>query len=354
MIKISSPKIGFSEYYQVFRTLAKHELTSGNNVLKFENMFSTLLSGPNCVAVNSGTSALHLSLIALGVGKGDEVIVPSLTFAATANVVKLVGATPIFADINLESYCIDPDYLETLITSRTKCIIPVHLYGHPADMIAIKKISLKYNLSIIEDCAQAHFASINNKYVGTWGDIGCFSFYSTKNITTAEGGLVTTFSDHVARLIKLLRNQGMETKYSNEIFGYNNRLSDIHAAIGIAQLNRSKKQTLKRIENATFFTKNLPNVITPKIQAGFVHVFHQYVILVPGKRADFLDYMAKNGVQCAIYYPTLVHNLPSFSLPINLPNSSHVSESCVAIPVHPQLSKSDRNKIVDLINEYYK
>jgi perosamine synthetase len=211
-IIFSEPNIGLSEIKAVKKVLKSKFLSSGEQVELFESEFSSYNSVPFSVAVNSGTSALHLSLLALGVGPGDEVIVPAFTFAATANAVSLTGAKPIFCDIENDYYCIEPKQIENLISVKTKAIIPVHLFGHPSDMLSIKALATKHNCYVIEDAAQAHGASIAGKMAGSWGDVGCFSFYPTKNMTSGEGGMVTTHSYGLVRKIKLLRNQGMDKR----------------------------------------------------------------------------------------------------------------------------------------------
>ncbi|HEU5448233.1 MAG TPA: DegT/DnrJ/EryC1/StrS family aminotransferase, partial [Acidimicrobiia bacterium] len=235
-IPAAKPIIGDDERAAVDAVLATGMLAQGQQVAEFEKEFSeVLLDGRSSVAVNSGTSGLHLGLLAAGVGPGDEVIVPSFTFAATANSVALTGATPVFADIEPDSFCLDPAAVEAVVTERTKAIMPVHLYGHPADITGLQAVADRHGLVLFEDAAQAHGASSDGRPVGSFGVFAMFSLYPTKNMTSGEGGMVSCDGD-VAHRIRLLRNQGMATQYANELVGLNNRMTDIHAAIGRVQL----------------------------------------------------------------------------------------------------------------------
>ncbi len=215
------------------------QLASGPEVAAFEEEFSKLVDGLHCVAVNSGTSALHLSVLALGIKPGDEVIMPSFSFAATANSVAITGGVPVFVDIEPGSFCLDPAAIEAAITERTVAIMPVHLYGHPADMDRILSIATRHGLAVIEDAAQAVASSLNGKPAGSFGATACFSFYPTKNSHSVEGGMIVTPDAAVARTLKLLRSQGMLEQYKNEIVGLNNRMSDVHAAVGRSSSTRT-------------------------------------------------------------------------------------------------------------------
>jgi perosamine synthetase len=303
------------------------------------------------VAVNSGTSALHLSLLALGIEKGDEVIVPSFTFAATANVVALTGATPVFVDIEPRTFCIDPNLIQIAITKKTKAIIVVHLYGLAADMNKIMQIAEKNSLFVIEDAAQAHLASIDNKPVGTYGDAAAFSFYPTKNMTSGEGGMIVLKNSGSARICRLLRNQGMETRYQNEIVGFNLRMTDIHAAIGRCQLKKLFKTTEQRIKNATFLTSKLQVDSTPFTPEGYKHVFHQYTVRINQNRDQFSESLKELGIGNEVYYPTPVHKLPSFISQLNLQQTEKAAQQVLSLPVHPSLTARQLNKICDSFNQ---
>jgi dTDP-4-amino-4,6-dideoxygalactose transaminase len=350
---MAKPVIGRPEIKAVTAVLKSGMLAQGPVVKSFEEAFSELVDGRPTVAVNSGTSALHLMILALGIGPGDEVIVPSFTFAATANAVALAGATPVFADIELETFNLDPADVERKISSKTRAILPVHLYGHPANMRKFDEITRRHKLLLLEDAAQAHLATDAGVPVGAWGDAAAFSFYPTKNMTAGEGGMVTLANEAIARKIRVLRNQGMEVKYQNEVVGFNNRMTDIHAAIGVEQLKRLKHPTKRRIDNADYLTRNLKSVVTPAVRSGAVHVYHQYTIRVPAdKRAALMAWLAEKSIGSDIYYPTPVHRLPSFNFDLNLPNTEIAASECLSLPVHPGLSKSDLKRIVSAVDGF--
>lgn len=353
-IPIAKPIIGRDVRSAVNKVLKSGNLTQGKEVAEFEREFSQLVNERECVAVNSGTSALHIALLTLGIGLGDEVIVPSFTFAATANSVALTGATPVFIDIDINTYNLDPNLIKSAITPRTKAIQVVHLYGLPADMIRIIEIAKQNNLLVIEDAAQAHNASINGQPVGTFGDAAAFSFYPTKNMTSGEGGMIVYKDFTHARLARLYRNQGMERRYQNEIVGFNLRMTDIHAAIGRVQLKHLLKWNKKRQDNAMVLSNELQNVIKPFTPSGFSHVFHQYTLRIPKNRDVFSGKLTKEGIENTIYYPTQVHKLPSFNSLVDLPQTQLATESVLSIPVHPSLSRKDLKRISGTVNSLIK
>jgi dTDP-4-amino-4,6-dideoxygalactose transaminase len=351
MIPAARPLVGADERAAVDAVLASGGLAQGPQVASFESEFAAVVGGRECVAVNSGTSALHMALIALGVGAGDEVIVPSFTFAATANAVALAGARPVFVDIEADSFCISPDAVAAAITPSTRAVMPVHLYGHPAAMDRLAPITAEHDLLVVEDAAQAHAASLLGTPVGAFGDAGCFSFYPTKNMTSGEGGMVTTGSQDTARMVRLLRNQGMEQRYRNEVIGFNTRMTDIHAAIGRVQLTKLAGWTAARQANAAFMSAHLAGVVVPKVAEGAVHVYHQYTIRVPGHDQDaFVAALAERGVGSGVYYPTPVHALPSFGLTLDLPETARAAAEVISLPVHPALSQADLETIVEAVN----
>ena len=351
MILAAKPIIGDDEREAVDRVLRSGMLAQGPEVAAFEEEFSKFAGGYKCVAVNSGTSALHMALVAADIKAGDEVIVPSFTFAATANSVALTGATPVFVDIDPRTFNIDPAAIEAAITPKTKAIQPVHLYGQPAQMDKIQEIAKKHSLLILEDAAQSHLATFNGQYVGSFGIAGTFSFYPTKNMTSGEGGMISCATDEFARICKLLRNQGMEKRYENEIVGFNTRMTDIHAAIGRAQLAKVEEWTKARQRNAKFLNENLSGVITPYLIPNAVHVYHQYTIRVTGhNRVKFAEEMTKRGVGNGVYYPIPVHELPSFKSKLDLPNTTAACNEVISIPVHPSLTQQDLETVVEVIN----
>jgi perosamine synthetase len=351
MIPAAKPLIGTEERLAVDRVLRSGMMAQGPEVAAFENEFSSIVAGRHCIAVNSGTSGLHMALIAVGMKPGDEVIVPSFTFAATANAVALTGATPVFVDIDSRTFNIDPAAIEAAITPRTRAIEPVHLYGQPAAMKEIMSIAARHNLLVVEDAAQAHMASQDGTPVGAFGVAGIFSFYPTKNMTSGEGGMISTASDEIARQCRLLRNQGMDKRYENEIVGFNTRMTDIHAAIGRVQLTRLAGWTAQRRDNAKFLDENLHGVVVPYVAPGAFHVYHQYTIRIVGHDRDaFAAEMTKRGIGNGVYYPVPVHELPSFGRVFDLPETTRATKEVLSIPVHPALSHGDLETIVSVIN----
>lgn len=352
-IPVSSPQIGKEEEKAIARVLRSGNLAQGSEVARFEEEFSEAATGGlYCVAVNSGTSALHLTLLALGIGKGDEVIVPSFTFAATANAVSMTGATPIFADIDSKTFNIDVDHMNGLINAATRAIIPVHLYGHPADMTRIKEFAERRNLSVIEDAAQAHLARVAGKPVGAWGSAAAFSFYPTKNMTTGEGGMVVTSDIDLARRVRLLRNQGQDMKYHNEVIGLNNRMTDIHAAIGRVQLRKLFAWTQLRREKAKIYDRELIGVQIPFRMHDIEHVYHQYTIRVPrGLRDSVATHLQERGIGTGIYYPVPVHRLPAYDSNLELTETEKAVEEVLSLPIHPRLTNEQQDFVIDEIND---
>ena len=342
--------MGRKEIRAVVKVLKGLNLAQGPEVKAFESEFSRIVGDRDCVAVNSGTSALHLSLLALGITKGDEVIVPSFTFAATANVVALVGATPVFVDIDPRTFNVNPELILEEVNSKTKAIIVVHLFGLPANMKRISQIAKENSLLLIEDAAQAHMAKIGEDFVGTFGDAAAFSFYPTKNMTSAEGGMVVLSNSNDARTCRLLRNQGMEVRYQNEIVGYNLRMTDIHASIGRIQLKKLNRMTDKRIANAEYLRNRLESNSTPFVPEGYVHVYHQYTLRVEKEREEFSKYLLSNGIDNGVYYPTPVHKLPSFNGSYQLAETEKASKEVLSLPVHPGLRKRDLDRIIRIFN----
>lgn len=352
LIPAARPLIGEEERQAVDRVLASGGLAQGSEVGAFEREFSALaVAGASCVAVNSGTSAQHLAMLAAGIGPGDEVLVPSFTFAATANSVALTGATPVFVDIDEGTFCMSVSGARLAITERTRAIMPVHLYGHPADLSGFSDLCQEFGLVLIEDAAQAHLASFNGRPVGTWGLAGSFSFYPTKNMTSGEGGMVSTHNANLARKVRLLRNQGQEQRYHNEVVGFNNRMTDIHAAIGRVQLAQLAEWTRQRQANAAFFDDSLRGVVTPMVAPGAVHVYHQYTIRVVGlDRDEFAAQLSRCGVGTGVYYPVPSHRLPAYSQTIDLPETERAAREVLSLPVHPSLTEAELIRIVDSVN----
>ncbi|GAA2894148.1 aminotransferase class I/II-fold pyridoxal phosphate-dependent enzyme [Microbacterium esteraromaticum] len=351
----AKPIIGDEERDAVDRVMRSGMVAQGPEVAAFEAEFSAhFVPGRPSVAVNSGTAGLHLGLLAAGVGAGDEVIVPSFTFAATGNSVALTGGTPVFVDIEPETFTLDPEAVEAAITPRTKGILPVHLYGHPARMRELEKLAADRGVALYEDAAQAHGASLDGRPVGSFGEFAMFSLYPTKNMTSGEGGMVTTATDDIARRVKLLRNQGMERQYENEVIGFNARMTDIHAAIGRVQLTKVDAWTRTRQQNAAFLDTNLQGVVVPPVADGAVHVYHQYTVRVSEDRDGFVAALkAEHNVGAGVYYPIPNHRLPSlapYAPGLDLPVTEQAAREVVSLPVHPSLSQADLERIVTAVN----
>jgi dTDP-4-amino-4,6-dideoxygalactose transaminase len=354
-IPAAKPIIGDEERAAVDRVLQSGMVAQGPEVAAFEGEFSDhFVAGRPVVAVNSGTSGLHLGLLAAGVGPGDEVIVPSFTFAATGNSVALTGASPVFADIEPDSFTLDPSSVEASITERTKGIMPVHLYGHPARMRELRAIADRYGVALYEDAAQAHGAALDGAQVGTFGEFAMFSLYPTKNMTSGEGGMVAAADADFARRVRLLRNQGMERQYENEVIGFNARMTDLHAAIGRVQLRKVDAWTQARRANAEFLDANLRGVIVPPVAKGAYHVYHQYTVRVPDDRDGFVRALKEeHGVGSGVYYPIPNHLLPSlapYAPDLSLPETGRASREVVSLPVHPSLTSADLERIVAAVD----
>ena len=348
----AKPLIGAEERAAVDRVLRSGMLAQGPEVAAFEREFSEHFGLERaCIAVNSGTSGLHLGLLSCNVGPGDEVIVPSFTFAATANSVALTGATPVFADIDPDDFCLSPASVEAAITQRTVGIMPVHLYGHPAKMTALGEIAGRHGLRLFEDAAQAHGASLHGRPVGTFGQFAMFSLYPTKNMTSGEGGMVSVDDDETARRLRLYRNQGMERQYHNEVVGFNARMTDIHAAIGREQLKKVNAWTKRRQENAAYLSLHLEGVTTPPVADGAVHVYHQYTVRVPSDRDGLAAALREEyNIGTGMFYPVPNHQLRPFQRDIELPQTARAARECLSLPVHPSLSESDLERVVAAVN----
>lgn len=352
VIPAAAPQLGPAEQHAVAQVLASGQLVQGSEVAAFESEFAALVEGRPCVAVSSGTGALHLGLLSCGIGPGDEVIVPSLTFAATINAVILTGATPVFADIEPDHFCLDPASVAAAVTPRTAAIMPVHLYGHPADMDALGAIAVRQGVAIVEDACQAHLAIWRGRPIGTFGGFAAFSFYATKNMTTGEGGMVVCSDEDQARKVRLLRSHGMERKYENEIVGYNARMTDLAAAIGRVQLQRLPEMTDQRRRNAAILDAGLeplPNVAVPRAADEAHHVYHQYTVRA-GDRDALRAGLQGDGIGSIVHYPVPCHRLPAFQSEghgLVLPETERACREVLSLPVHPGLSTGDIDRIVE-------
>ncbi|MCM3661099.1 DegT/DnrJ/EryC1/StrS family aminotransferase [Georgenia satyanarayanai] len=356
LIPAAKPLIGDEERAAVDAVLRSGMVAQGPQVAAFEEEFAAaLVAGRRCQAVSSGTAGLHVGLLACGIGPGDEVIVPSFTFAATANSVALTGAMPVFADIDAGTFGLSAESVAAAVTERTRAVMPVHLYGHPADMDGIGAVAAEHGLEVFEDAAQAHGASLDGRLVGTWGRFAMFSLYPTKNMTSGEGGMVACADEEVARQVRLLRNQGMERQYANEVVGLNVRMTDIHAAIGRVQLGKLPGWTAQRQANAAFFDAHLSGVVTPPVTAGAVHVYHQYTVRVDAGERDRMvtALREEHGIGTGVYYPTPSHRLASLEqyVPtVDMSQTERAAGEVISLPVHPSLSQGDLERVVAGVN----
>ncbi len=350
MIQLSRPLIGPEELAAVEAVLKSGHLVAGPETAAFEEEFAEFVSAPHAVAVSSGTAALHLALMALGIGAGDEVIVPSFSFAASANAVRLAGAEPVFVEVDPVTYCATADLIEPAITARTAAIMIVHLYGLAANMGEMSELAARSGVAVVEDAAQAHGAAWDGRAVGSWGDAAAFSFYPTKNMTTGEGGMVTVRDAAVARRTRLLRNQGMEQRYHHEIVGFNQRMTELAAAMGRAQLRKLPGWNHQRVKNAESYTTALgAHVVTPSVPESASHVFHQYTIQVDD-RDRVIRALDERGVGYGIYYPIPIHRQKPFShVGASLPVTERIAGRVLSIPVRPDLLEPERRRVTDAI-----
>ncbi len=356
MISIAKPLMGEEEKQAVLDVLDSGMIAQGPRVKAFEEAFAEMCGVKHAIATTSGTTALHVALLAHEIGPGDEVITSPFTFIASANSVLFTGARPVFVDIDPKTFNVDPQKFEAAITSRTKAILPVHLFGLMAEMEPIMDIAEAQNLAVIEDACQAHGAAYKGKKAGSFGT-GTFSLYPTKNITSAEGGMITTDDDEIAESCRVIRQHGMRRRYYHDELGYNFRMTDVHAAIGLAQLGKLEQFNAQRRANAEYLTEHLRGVTTPKDPEGFHHVFHQYTVRVPdGKRNELAAYLRENGVGTGIYYPVPIHQQTYYVNELGydqtLPEAERATEEVLSLPVHPALTQADLETIVELVNGF--
>ena len=358
-IPVARPAIGQDEISAVTAVLESGMLAAGERVAEFEKKFSDYCGTTHAVAVNNGTAALHAALLAADIGPGDEVIVPSFSFIATATAVSMTGAKPVFVDVNEQTFGIDPAQVEDSVTPKTKAVIGVHLFGQPFDVPGVQQVCDSHNLTLIEDAAQAHGAMYNGEKTGGFGQFGCFSFYATKNMTTGEGGMVTTSDKAYNERLRLLINHGQSEKYLHTRLGYNYRMTDVAAAIGLVQLKKLEKFNMRRRKNAEYYDTHISvkGLVTPAVAPKMHHVYHQYVIRLtnefPMKRTDFMEYLKVKGIGTAVHYPIPIHHQPLYARanePDSCPVSTSLASSVLSIPVHPLLDQKELAYICDAIN----
>ncbi|WP_233206095.1 DegT/DnrJ/EryC1/StrS aminotransferase family protein [Cryobacterium sp. N19] len=360
MIPITVVEFGEDAENLVLEVLRSGNIAQGPKVKMLEDSFAALIGVKHAVAVNNGTTALVASLQTLGLEPGDEVLTSPFTFVATLNAILEAGATATFADISEDDFNVTPAAVEAAITDRTRVIMPVHLYGQIADMDAISQIAAHRGLTIVEDSAQSHGSAQHGRSSGTYG-IGAFSFYATKNLTTGEGGMITTNDDAVADRLRVLRNQGMRARYEYEVAGHNYRLTDLQAAVGIPQIARYNEVVEARQRNADYLSRGLAlvdGIITPRQLPGRRHVWHQYTLRVTPdsgvEREEFVAKLLEQGVGAGMYYPKLVFDYETYKHRTDVqigryPVAERVVREVVSIPVHQSLSKSQLDKIIESV-----
>lgn len=337
--------IGDAEISAVVNVLQSGQLAQGNVVEEFENRFAELSGVQHAIATTSGTTALHLALLAHGIGPGDEVITSPFSFIASANAALHVGARPVFADIDPDTFNIDPDDVERRITPRTKAILPVHLFGNPADLDRLLAIARRHDLLLIEDACQAHGATWHSQPVGSLGT-GCFSFGMTKNVTSGEGGIITTNDAEYAERARLLRSHGMPRADAYEILGYNFRLSNIHAAIGLEQLARMDAWIRERQANA-YILSDLLDGVGIEFQAvlpGAMHVYHQFTVRIPERRDEIAARLRERGIDCKVFYPIPIHQQVLYrklGYTEHLPEAERAAREALSLPIHPSLERHE-------------
>lgn len=350
MIPIACPLIGNEEKNNVLAVLSSGQLAAGNEVRNFETAFAQYCGTRFAVATCNGTVALHTALLASGIGPGDRVLTTPFTFAATVAAILHCGAIPVFADIDERTLNICPRAMHTLVREhQPKAAIIVHLFGIPCAMEQIMQLADSYRFTLLEDCAQAHGAEFHGKCVGTFGHAAAFSFYATKNMTTGEGGMLVTDDEELYYRARLLINHGSKDKYKHEVIGYNYRMTEIAAAIGLAQLRKLPGFTKARQANAARLTEclaGMKSITAPVVPAGAEGVFHHYTIRST-QREQLRQRLEQAGVQSGIYYPVPLHLQPVFAryASVSLPASEKASKEVLSLPVHPGLSKSDMDTI---------
>lgn len=346
-IPISRPFFSSEEVSEVKKVMQERNLTNasfegGKRVREFESLLVKYTGSKHAVALNSGTAALQAALLSLGIGSNDEVLLPSFTFVATANAVVSTGAKPVFVDINRRDFTMDPEDLAKKITSRSRAVIPVHLYGHTADMDAISEIARKHSLHVIEDACQSLGSTYNGRQTGSIGEIGCFSLYASKVLTSGEGGAIVTNSKELADKVRMIRNHGMLEGYDTRVFGLNLRMPEMCAAIAKVQMRKLTRMLQIRRRNAKMLTKLLGDldIHLPIEQKGSKYNWYLYTVATE-KRDEVLKKLNSKGIGATVYYRTPVHRTPFYSSSAGLPNTEWAADHVLSLPVHPLVNAAD-------------
>jgi len=350
MIPVARPDIDDAEIAAVTEVLRSGMLAGGRKVAELEERWAAFIGTKHAIAVSNGTVAEMCVFAGLGLGSGDEVITVGHTFNATVSSILYTSATPVFVDVEPDTFNLDAKRIQAAITSRTRAICPVHLFGLPADMDAITAIADRHGLVIVEDACQAHGATYRGQRVGSFGH-GTFSLYGTKNMTTGEGGLITTDDDALADWIRLYRNQGMRERYRHEILGYNFRLTDIAAAIGLCQLDKLERNTARRQAIAARYDAGLADlpIHLPVTPSDRTHVFHQYTLRVGPARDRIVAGLAAAGVATGVYYPIPVHRQPYVlerGITADLPITDEMAATSLSLPMFPTLTEGEQDQVI--------
>jgi perosamine synthetase len=365
VIPISAVRLGPEAERLAVEVIRSGMLAQGPMVQRLEERFAGLVGARHAVAVNNGTTALVAALQVLDLTPGDEVITSPFTFVASLNAILEAGATARFADIGTDDFCVDPAAVAAAVGPRTRVLMPVHLYGQAADMPALSALADEHGLHMVEDAAQAHGATVGGRGAGTFG-LGCFSFYGTKNLTTGEGGMITTDDDALADRLRVLRNQGMRARYQYEMAGHNYRLTDLQAAIALPQVADYRDALARRRRNADRLGEGLDDVAglrVPRQLPGREHVWHQYTVQLtdeaPVDRDELIGRLTEKGVGCGVYYPRLVFDYECYRdhprvIADGMPVAQRVTERCLSLPVHQHLSESDVDTVIAAVREVMK
>jgi perosamine synthetase len=359
MIQIAKVSLGLEEKEAVNNVIESGMIACGEVVKEFEEEFADYCGVRHGIATTSGTTALEVAIRAIGLGTGDKILTTPYSFIASTNSIMYAGATPVFADIDPNSFNLDLDKVEKVLIEEKdiKALLIVHLFGYPCDMDRLIRIKDKYKLILIEDCAQAHGAEWNGKRVGSFGDVSAFSFYPTKNMTTGEGGMVLTSNSEVAEKARMLISHGMKVRYYHDMIGYNYRMTNIAAAIGLCQLKKLPKMNYNRYSNAKYYNENIKNPLVklPGLING--HVYHQFTLqIADALRDDFVKYLGKNDIGFGVFYPLSIPEqqcYKSLNLDVYCPVTDIIKNKVVSIPIHPQLTQQELLRVTTVINEFH-
>jgi len=358
MIQMAKPWLGEEEKKAVCEVIDSGMIANGAVVTEFEEKFVKYIGVSHGIATTSGTTALEVVFRALGINPGDKVLTTPFSFIASANSIIYAGAIPIFADTDPDTYNIDPIKAEEVLktTLGIKAILVVHLFGRSCDMEAFIALASKYNVKLIEDCAQCHGATWKGKTTGSFGDASCFSFYPTKNMTTGEGGMVLTNDDEIAQKCRLLINHGMEVRYYHDMIGYNYRMTNIAAAIGLCQLEKLPQMNEKRKKTAFFYNQNITNELITLPQPIEGHAYHQYTVRVKNKLRDvFVGFLTENKIGYGVFYPLTIPEqkcYAQYGFETDYPNADKLKAEVASLPIHPGLTEDEVSEVVRVVNEF--